>query len=353
VGDGPRAGLIRERYPRPKKPTQADVAKIARVSQATVSYVLNGNPAVSVPEATRRRVLDAIDELAYVPNGTARSLRIQKTCTIAAVIPDITNPFYPAFERGVQGAAEARGYDLIVYNTGGVAEKEQRYARSLRQGRVDGVVAVFFHLKAEDLVPLLERNVAVVRLEAVQRKATNLDLPLDNLYVDNVAASRTAVEHLIGRGHTRIGMIAGQSGPRRARVRGYREALAAHRIPVDKSMIRDGDFSEDGGYRAMQCLLGESRPLSAVFAANDVMAMGALMAIREAGLSVPEDIAVVGFDNIPAAKLVTPRLTTVAQFQENLGVRAAEMLLERLDGKAPEHGRYEEMPYELVVRESA
>ena len=329
------------------------MARLAGVSQATVSYVLSGNSAISVPEETRQRILSAVDELGYVPHGIARSLRTQRTYMIAAVIPDITNPFYPAFERGVQETAEASGYDLIVFNTGGIAEKELRCVRSLQQGRVDGVVAVFFHLKAEDLRPLLERNVAVVRLEAVRKGVSSLDLPLDNLYVDNVAAARRAVEHLIGRGHTRIGMIAGQSGPRRARVRGYREALAACRLPLDETLIRDGDFSEDGGHRAMQCLLDGPHPPTAVFAASDVMAMGALVAIREAGLRVPEDIAVVGFDDISVARLISPRLTTVAQFQENLGVRAAEMLLERLDGTAPEHGRSEEMPYELIVRESA
>ncbi len=148
-------------------------------------------------------------------------------------------------------------------------------------------------------------------------------------------------------------MIAGQSGPRQARVRGYRAALSAHGLPLDEALVRDGDFSEDGGHRAMQSLLDGPHPPTAVFAASDVMAMGALVAIREAGLRVPEDIAVVGFDDIPVSKLITPRLTTVAQFQENLGVRAAEMLLERLDGAAPEHGRNEEMPYELIVRESA
>ena len=336
-----------------KRPTQADVARLASVSQATVSYVLNDNSVISVPEVTRRRILDAVEELGYVPNGTARSLRTQRTYTIAAVIPDITNPFYPAFERGVQEVAENGGYDLIVYNTGGIAEKEQRCVRSLQQGRVDGVVAVFFHLKAADLRPLLERNVALVRLEAVKKGVSSLDLPLDNLYVDNVAASRTAVEHLIGRGHERIGMIAGQGGPRQARVRGYREALDANRIPVDETLIRDGEFSEDGGHSAMRSLLDDPNPPTAVFAASDVMAMGALVAIREAGLDVPGDVAVVGFDDIPVARLISPRLTTVAQFQENLGVRAAEMLLERLDGSATGQGRSEEMPYELIVRESA
>jgi LacI family transcriptional regulator len=335
-----------------RRPTQADVARLAGVSQATVSYVLNGNSVISVPEETRGRILAAVDELGYVPNGIARSLRTRRTYMIAAVIPDITNPFYPAFERGVQEAAEASGYDLIVFNTGGTAEKERRCVRSLQQGRVDGVVAVFFHLKAEDLLPLLDRNVALVRLEAVKKGAGGLDLPLDNLYVDNVAASRAAVEHLIGRGHERIGMIAGQGGPRQARARGYHAALAAHGLPPEEALTRDGDFSEEGGHRAMLSLLDGPRPPTAVFAASDVMAVGALVAIREAGLRVPEDVAVVGFDDIPVARLITPRLTTVAQFQENLGVRAAEMLLERLDGKAPEQGRSEEMPYELIVRES-
>jgi LacI family transcriptional regulator, galactose operon repressor len=329
------------------------VARLASVSQATVSYVLNGNPAISVPEATRQRILGAVDELGYVPNGAARSLRTQRTSTIAAVIPDITNPFYPAFERGVQEVAEAGGYDLVVYNTGGAAEKERRCVRSLQQGRVDGVVAVFFHLKARDLRPLLERNVALVRLEAVKKGVSSLDLPFDNLYVDNVAASRAAVEYLVGRGHERIGMISGGSGPGQARARGYLAALAAHQVPPDDALVRDGDFTADGGHQVMLGFLSEPRPPTAVFAANDVMAMGALVALREAGLRVPEDVAVVGFDDVPAAGLITPRLTTVAQFQENLGVRAAEMLLERLDGTAPERGRSEEMPYELIVRESA
>src|SRR5215216_1192809 len=339
--------------PRVKKPTQSDVAKRAGVSQATVSYVLNDNPVFSVPVETRQRILDAVDELGYIPNGAARSLRTRKTYTIASVIPDITNPFYPAFERGVQESAESHGYDLIVYNTGGVAEKERRCLHSVQQGRVDGVIGVFFQLTARDLIVLVERGMAVVRLEAKKKEASKYDLPLDNLYVDNVAAARTAVGYLIHRGHTRIGMLDGLHGPGGARVLGYRQALAEHRIVVDENLIRDGDFKEDGGYRAMRELLRLSPRPTAVFAANDMMAMGALLAIREAGLLIPQDVALVGFDDTPVTRLVTPSLTTVTQFQENLGRRAAEMLFERLEGTAPEHGRYEEMPYELIVRESA
>lgn len=328
------------------------MARLANVSQALVSYVLNDSPTISVPEGTRRRILDAIEELGYVPNGMARGLRTQKTRAIAGVIPDITNPFYPAFEKGVQDVAESNGYDLLVYNTGGVAERERRCLRSLQQGRVDGVVAVFFHTRAGDLASLLERGVSIVRLEATGDGAKGRDLPLDSLYVDNVAAARAAVDHLIGRGHEKIGLLSGEPGPGQPRTLGYLRALEESGVSPGEGLIQTDDFSQDGGYRAMRRLLETSPRPTAVFATNDVMAMGALIAIREAGLRIPGDVALAGFDDTPSTRLVTPPLTTVTQFQENLGRRAAGMLLERLEGKAPDHGRYEEMPHELIVRGS-
>ena len=179
--------------------------------------------------------------------------------------------------------------------------------------------------------------------------------PLDSLYINNVAAARTAVAYLIGRGHTRIGLIAGQKDtpPRHDREIGYRQALQHDGIPIDEQLILDGDFKEEGGYRNAKVLLNLPARPTAIFAASDLMAVGALVAIKEAGLRIPDDIAVVGFDDIPIAKLVSPALTTVAQFQEKLGQRAAEMLFDRLNGTAPEVGYCEEMPYELIVRESA
>ncbi|HXW01558.1 MAG TPA: LacI family DNA-binding transcriptional regulator [Anaerolineae bacterium] len=334
-----------------KRPTQADVARRANVSQAMVSYILNGNSAVSVPPETRQRILAAMQELGYIPNITARSLRTSKTYTIASIIPDITNPFYPAFQRGIQDVAEHLGYDLIMYNTDGVAEKEWKCLRSAQQGRVDGVIGAFFHLTAQDLFPLLDRGIAIVRLEAMLKQAGVY--PLDNLYVDNIAAAQMAVSYLIKQGHRRIGLIAEQRGPGHLRTLGYQQALAAHKLPFDKNLLRSGNFAEEGGYQAMQELLALSSRPSAVFAVNDMMAIGSLRAIREAGLSVPDDVAVMGFDDIPIAKLVYPPLTTVAQHQEQLGRRAAAMLMERLSGAAPETGRCEEMPFQLVIRESA
>jgi LacI family transcriptional regulator len=178
---------------------------------------------------------------------------------------------------------------------------------------------------------------------------------IDMLIVDNASAARAAVGYLIDRGHTRIGMVAGIVGtpPREGRVEGYRQALADHHIPLDEILIRAGDFTEAGGYEGMQELLKLSPRPTVVFAANDLMAMGALVALREAGIRVPDQMAIVGFDDIPAARLVHPPLTTVAQFPERLGKRAAEMLFERLGGTAPREGRRDIRECELIIRETA
>lgn len=331
-----------------KRVTQTDVARAADVSQALVSYVVNES-AVPIPDETRRRIFAAMDRLGYVPNVIARRLRRGKTATLAGVIPDIMNPFYPALERGIQEVSDREGFDLIIYNTGGQRAKEQRCLQSLLQGRVDGVVGVFFHLSARDLTPLLEQHVALVRLEATQKKGG--ELPLDTLFVDNVLAAKEAVRYLIGKGHKRIGMLSSLDGPACFRLAGYQAALEEAGLEPEETLIQRNSFNEDSGFRAMQKLLGE-RP-TAIFAANDLMAMGAMMALRQAGLRVPEDVAVLGFDDISAAKLVYPALSSVAQNQQALGRRAAEMVFERLTGALTGAGRVEAVAHQLVLRESA
>lgn len=340
-----------EQPPRKRRPTQADVARHAGVSQTTVSHVLNNNTAIAVPDETRRRILDAIEELGYVPDRTARSLRTRKTYTIASIIPDITNPFYPAFERGIQDMADLYGYDLITYNTDGIAEKERRGLYSVQQGRADGVITVLFHLTARDLLPLLDLDIAIVRLEATRKQPQQR--PLDNVFVDNTAAAREAVRYLIQQGHSQIGMISSTYGPGQARLQGYQEALEAHGLAFEQRLVENGNFTVPGGFSATNSLLAQNPRPTAIFAANDLMAMGALSALKARGLRIPEDVAVFGFDNISSAALVSPPLTTVDLMQEQLGRRAAMMLLERLEGSAPEHGRCEELPFELVIRESA
>jgi LacI family transcriptional regulator len=336
---------------RKKRPTQADVAQYANVSQAMVSYVVNQNSAISIPDETRQRILDAMNKLGYVPDITARRLRSRKTLTIASIISDITNPFYPAFERGIQEIADHHHYDLIIYNTDGLKEKEYKYFDSLLQGRVDGVIGVFFHLTAKDLSRLVEQNTYVVRLEASPKHPGTL--LIDSVYVDNSEAACAVIDYLVEKGHRDIGMLTSDIGPARYRESGYHAGMREHRLTVNPGWIQSGEFNELGGYSAMRAVLAGGRYPSAVFAANDLMAIGAMAAIREAGLSTPDDIAVIGFDNIQSANLVVPGLTTISQPQRQMGQRAAEMLFERLNGSVTGAGRSERIPYELIVRASA
>jgi LacI family transcriptional regulator len=339
------------RSPHKSKPTQADVAELAGVSRAAVSYVLNNKYPISIPPATRQRIQDAIEELGYVPDRNAQSLRTGRTYTIASIIPDITNPYYPLLERKIQDVAKQHGYVHITYNTDGIAEEEHRCLQAVQQSRVDGIFGSFFHVRPDDLRLLTEKNIAVVSLVASREPIP--DFPLDMLYVDNVAAACTAVTYLIDRGHTRIGMIGGLDvAVGRKRAEGYLQALTKRGIPISEELMRHGDFTEEGGYREMQALLQIAPRPTAVFTANDQMALGALFAIKESGLSVPGDVAIVGFDDIPILRLVSPPLTSIRKPQDLIGQRAVEMMLERLNKAVDPIGRCEEIPYELIIRQS-
>jgi LacI family transcriptional regulator len=336
-----------------KRPTQDDVARIAGVSQTVVSMVLNDRSLVTISPETRQRVLTAIDELGYVPNGSARSLRTRKTLIVASLIPDITNPFYPAFERGIQDVADANDYDLIAYNSDGNRTKELRCLRSMQRARVDGIIATPFRLTVDDFSPLIADGVPIVVFGEL------LDEPpsphIDYLFVDDHAAASELITYLLDRQFRPLGMITDSDEilRRQGRITAYRQVLAERGLLQEEMLVRGDDPTEAGGYAAMRELLVLSPRPRAVFAANDMMAMGAMGAIREAGLRVPEDIAVAGFDDITVARLLNPSLTTVAQFPEHLGRRAAEMLFERLNKTVTGEGRQVEMPYKLMVRASA
>ena len=354
----PRCGVpqchdVADETPRRRRPTQADVARLAAVSQPLVSYVLSGDPNAPVAPETRARVMAAIAELGYVPSHAARSLRSQRALAIGAIIPDITNPFYPAFARGIQNVAEREGYDLIAYNSDGLLERERKFMQSALAGRVDGVILSPFQITMDELADVSDMDIPVVALTS--RSPIAGRAPVDTVHVDSIRAARQAVEHLIARGHVRIGMIAGEIGtpPREDRVLGYLQALEAHGLLADEMLVRGADFNEDGGYRAAHDLLRLCPRPTAIFAANDLMAMGAMAALHELGLRVPQDVGIVGFDDIPAARLLAPPLTTVAQYPDRLGERTAELLLERLRGDGPPYSREILMPAELVVRESA
>jgi LacI family transcriptional regulator len=331
------------------RPTQKDVAAAAGVSQATVSMVLNKAETPSVPESTRARILKLAGELGYQPNHPARNLRSSRTMTLACVIPDITNPFYPGLVRGLQRMAAPAGYDVLIYDTDGVPEGEHRAIEWLLQGRADGVVGTFFHLRVPELAALSRHGIPLVRLES--RSKTKGDLPIDSVYIDNAAAAAAMTRLLITRGHRRITMIRGEYGPGERRALGYATVMRDAGLRPDFVMAEA--YSEDAGARAMQRLLAKTRArATAVFGASDVLALGAMAAARAAGIVIPDDIAVVGFDDIPAAKLLG--LTTVHQPEFELGTLAARVLIERLlPGRMKGAGQSLELKFEIIQRNSA
>lgn len=336
-----------------RRPTQADIARAAGVSQTVVSLVLNDCSLVAIAPATRNRVRSVAEQLGYVTDGPARSLRTGQSLLVASLIPDITNPFYPAFERGIQDLADARGYDLVAFNTDGLRPKELRALRSVQRTRVDGVIATPFQLTVADFAPLLAQSVPVVIFgELTDEPETPA---FDSVVIDDDTAAGELVAYLIDRGYRPIAMIAGSAEVlrREGRVRAYQRLLAQRGLPQAEMVARGADPTEAGGYVAMRELLTQPTRPRAVFAANDMMALGALVAIREQGLRVPEDIAVAGFDDITVARLANPPLTTVAQFPEQLGRRAAELLFARLAGTVQGPGQRIALPYQLIVRASA
>ena len=242
------------------KPKQSDVARLAGVSQAMVSYVINDNTNLVIPAATRERILAAVEQLGYVPNRSARNLRTQRSATLAVALPDITNPYHPAFARGAQDAAEKNGYDLIIYNTDGEYAREQHVIEAVLQNNFDGLIGAFQHLKVEDLARLYERGVAVVLTEWYLHRPT--DLPVHFVCIDNVQAALQAVDYLIRLGRKRIAHIRGQAGtpPAQGRLAGYRQALLAQRLAPADGYVQSGEFSLEGGFRAMQNLLALPTP---------------------------------------------------------------------------------------------
>ena len=331
------------------RPTQKDIAAAAGVSQAAVSMVLNRAETPSVPTATRQRILKVAGELDYQPHHPARILRSARTMTLACIVPDITNPFYPSLVRGLQTTAAPAGYDVLIYDTDGKADSERRAVGWLQQGRADGMVGMFYHMQAQELSALGRYRVPIVLLgQPVKGRGAP---PIDYMFIDDIEAAAAMTRLLVRRGHRRIAMISAEFGPGRRRAQGYeavmREAGFAPQLVIDRTS------SGEAGARAMQTLLaeGNKRP-TAVFGANDVLAIGAMQAARDAGLSIPSDMAIVGFDDIPTAKLLG--LTTVRQPEFELGALAARTLIERLQpGGFRSPDRSLELKFEIAERSSA
>lgn len=325
--------------------TIKDVAREAGVSVATVSRVLNGSGPVS--EQTGQRIREVAGRLRYVPHGGARSLITRKTQTLGVLLPDLYGEFFSEVIRGMDDTAQRHGFHLLISRAHADRHGIETAMRAMR-GRVDGVVAM---APASDAQPLLD---APEMLPVVLLCSAPRGDGADSLTIDNEGGSKAIVGHLVGLGHTRIAIIKGAPGNFDAaeRLRGYRAALRQAGIKADASLAAEGGFTEAGGYAAALELLELKPRPTAIFAANDSMAIGALSALRESGVRVPEDIAVAGFDDIPLARYMDPPLSTVRVPTYELGARALEMLLHRVLHRGDGARRRERVSTELVVRRS-
>lgn len=332
-----------QRPVRGERPSITRVAELAGVSATTVSHTLNGRRPVA--EDTRRRVLSAIEHLGYRPNVLARGLRTNRSQTIGLIIPDITNPFYPALARGLQDVLGPAGYDQIISNTDGDRATERGAIEQMIARQVDGIAFAVFHTHAEDLLPAIEAGIPVVRLGG------RLVQPgVDLVHSDDEGGAAEATRYLLGRGYRTIAFVCGPAaeGPAAERVAGYRAALAGR-----PDLVVHTDFSRAGGEEGVARLLeGPQRP-DAVLCANDIMAIGALDALAARGLRAPDDLGVMGFDDIDAAGMVSPGLTTMANPAREIGQASARRLLARLTDSPTTAPTELIIPTRLVRRESA
>ncbi|MED4300783.1 LacI family DNA-binding transcriptional regulator [Geobacillus stearothermophilus] len=322
-----------------------DVAKRANVSTATVSRVLRNTG--NVTEETRQRVLEAIEALNYQPNVLGRYLRRMETETVLVVVPDITNPFFSKVLRGIEAVALKHGYQVLLGDTQNDARLEEQYLNVLPQRQVDGMIFLTARIRKELVEEMARQFPIVLACEYLE----GTDIP--TVSIDNISSARKATEYLIRLGHRRIAHL---SGPMdvilsRDRLRGYYQALAQHEIEVDAALVQEGDFTYESGYHLTLKLLALEKPPTAIFAANDEMAIGAVKAIRHRGGRVPDDVAVVGFDDIHMASIFEPSLTTIAQPMFEIGQKAMELLLRLIEGIDVER-RQLVLPDRLVIRDS-
>jgi DNA-binding LacI/PurR family transcriptional regulator len=333
---------------RPRPPTSADVAALAGVSRTTVSFVINGRSDVQIPPETWRRVEEAARELDYHPNGPARQLAAGASLTIGLVMRqsaeqvaadmNLANTLW-----GLAAAARAGGYRVLVEP---LAPEDGTYAGLLRSRRADGLVVSGPRDDDDELAALVRDGFPIV----IQGSRPDLDAP--SVDVDNRAGARGAVEHLLELGHRRIGCITNaplQYTAAKERLDGYRDALAGAGIDFDPRLLVEGAFDAASGHLGMAELLGRTQP-SAVFVASDVVAIGALRGLRDAGLRIPTDVSVVGFDDIPIAAHVDPPMTTVRLPAGALGEAAGRLLVDRIAGR-PVPARTL-LPTQLIVRDS-
>jgi LacI family transcriptional regulator len=329
--------------------TIKDVARLAKVSVATVSRVLNSS--APVREDTRARVLDVARELRFAPNGAARTLSRRQASALGVILPDLYGEFFSELLRGIDLEAQRAGHALLVSSSHHDAHGVTIAVRAMR-GRVDGLLVMAPEVSTASLASALPDGLPAVILNAAPTPGAAAAV-----MVDNMSGTRAVIRHLAALGHREIAFICGppRNADASARLRGYRAAMRTAGLKVRDTFVVHGDFTEESGWRAARELLAIRSPQpTAIFAANDAMAVGALLALHEASVDVPGEVSIVGFDDIPIARYVTPALTTVRVAIDVLGSRAASLLFRALADPIMSTGAHREIiPAELVVRHSS
>ncbi len=323
-----------------------DVAKLAKVSIATVSRVTSNKEGVN--EDTKARVLEAMEKLGYRPNSAARTLRISKSNIIIVLMVNIKNSFFSEFIRGIEEVARKAGYYILIGSTDGDPEKEKEYIELIQESRVDGVILTTAGVLDDSTIKKISQSSPVV---LTFDYVPNQSIP--SISIDNESASRKITNHLIGLGHKRIAHITGYMGrlQSQTRLHGYKQALSQHSIAVEESLIQEGGYLLKDGYLATQKLLSFDNLPTAIYGGNDNVAIGALKAVLDAGLRVPEDIAIVGFDDVDMASYMTPGLTTIHQPRYEIGKRAMGLLLKKIEKEEVDFGHII-LEDQLIIRES-
>ena len=327
-----------------KSSTLKDIAKKLNLSVATVSRAVNNKEYVK--EETRKRVLEALEEYNYVPNEVARSLKLQSTKTIAVILPDICEAFFGEIIKGIDQIVSPKGYTIIVADTNEKKENEEKYLALLQQKRIDALVFATVDLSGCNVKKYLP-SLPVIFIDNIPELEG-----IDSVTIDNVQASSMAIDYLLEQGHRRIATIIGSVKETTgfARHEGYLKALEKQGIPVDEYLIQYGNYKENDGFRCMEKLIQniKEHPFTSVYVTSEKMTFGAIKAIREYGLRVPDDISLVGFDVQDKAQLISPSITTVRQPENLIGSRVGELLLRRLEEKDEE----QRIPQQILLRPS-
>ena len=335
-------------------PTIKDIAREANVSYATVSRALNHK--YGVHPKTKELIFRIAKQLNYTPNAIARGLVTRQTQTIGLILPDITNPFYPEVARGVEEGAQEQGYSVFLCNTNWEPKREAEYIHLLSEKRVDGLVLASISNSAEEVERELPDDIEVVYVSNVPRNTER-----SYVEIDNIRGGFIATKHLIDAGFERIGFIGAVEGSFTVdeRLEGFRMAFERSGIPVEERYVHLGHFRQETGYRVVREMIESGDYPRAVFAENDLIALGVIQGVRDAGLEVPRDVAVVGFDDIPFASFQDVQLTTVYQPKYELGKLGARILVEQIamslagDGEpSGRHSRRIILEPELIVRGS-